>query len=370
MPATPGSSEGTGMEPLEVLAYGFLEYQKGYGLSPATIKRNGYLVRRFCRWLGDRDIREADRAVIYQYFEYLKTTKSRRTGKPLSPQSIKLEMSVIKGFFDYLILQEKILAHPMEGMKIKRGCGKTIRKVFSEEDIFMFLDSIPMTTPEKQRDRAIFELMYSSGLRVGDIRGLEVEHLNIEERILIVRGKGKKDAYIPFSEVARRFLVLYLKDGRKKILKRMWKQKDKQYVFIAHKGKLAYDWLNKRFHNYLKACELDKKGYTMHSIRHATGTHLLAHGASIRYVQELLRHEDLKTTQLYTHPTVENIMAVYMTYHPRCNEYYKEVDKEYCLQVKELKERLLWGRKRSEQYRTHGHLKGFGKWKRSGRKKA
>lgn len=356
------------MEPLKVLLYGLLEYQKGYGLNPVTIKRNSYLLNKFFRWLGDKDIREVNRAVINQYLEYLKKAKSRTTGKPISPESRKLEMCVIKGFFDYLIRQEKILVNPMEGMKIKAGGGKTIRKIFTEEDIFSFLDSISVNTPEKQRDRAIFELMYSSGLRVGDIRSLEMEHLNIEERILIVRGKGKKDAYIPFSKAAQKFLVKYLKNGRKKILKRMYIQKDKQYVFIAQKGKIDYGGLNKRFHNYLKGCGLDKKGYTMHSIRHATGTHLLAHGASIRYVQELLRHEDLKTTQLYTRPTIENIMAMYMTYHPRCNEYYKEVDKEYWRQVKELKERLIWGKKNSEHYRVYGHGKGFGRWKGNNKK--
>jgi integrase/recombinase XerC len=362
IPATPGSS-GTGqMEPLNILIAGFLDYQKGCGLSRKTIIRSGYLLNKFFRWLGDKDIRDVARADIRLYREYLKKAKSRIMGRPISPQSRRLEMCTLKSFFEYLLRQEKILVNPLEGMKMKSGSVKKIRKIFTEEDISIFLDSIPV-------DRAIFELMYSSGLRVGDIRNLEVEHLNLEERILMVRGKGRKDAYIPFSEVARKFLVKYLKQGRKTILKLMYRTKDKRYVFIAHRGKLNYHRLHARFHNYLLECGLDKKGYTMHSIRHAIATHLLAHGASIRYVQELLRHEDLKTTQLYTRPTVENIRAVYMTYHPRCNEYYKELDKEYCRQVQELKERLIWGRKASKQYKRYGHKKGFGKWKRGDKKK-
>ena len=356
------------MEPLNVLLAGLLAYQKGYGLSGVTIKRNKYLLNKFFRWLDGKDIREVDRAVISQYREHLKKTKSVRTGRLLKPQSIRVEMVTLNGFFDYLVLHEKILVNPLEGIKIRREYETTLKKVFTEKDISIFLNSIDVGIPGKQRDRAAFELMYSSGLRVGDIRNLEVEHLNLEERILLVKGKGAKDAYIPFSEVARKFLTKYLKDGRKKILKTIYKTKDKRYVFIGAKGRLDYGRLNTRFHDYLKECGLEKKEYTMHSIRHATATHLLAHGASVRYVQELLRHEDLKTTQRYTRPTEENIRAVYRTYHPRCNEYYKEPDKEYIHQVRELKARLIWGKKASEQYKKYGHKKGFKRWKGGGKK--
>lgn len=368
IPATPGGSGRKQMEPINVLLAGFLDFQKGCGLSTITIKRSGWLLNKFFRWLKDKDIKDVTRIDISLYREHLKKTKSRLRKKPISPQSRRLEMCMLKSFFGYLVRQEKIFVNPLEGMKIKQESGNSIRKIFTEEDISIFLDSIPVNKPGTQRDRAIFELMYSSGLRVGDIRNLEVEHLNLEERILMVRGKGGKDAYIPFSEVARKFLVTYIKYGRKIILKTMYRTKDKRYVFIAQKGKLDYSRMHSRFHSYLEACGLDKKGYTMHSIRHATATHLLAHGASIRYVQELLRHEDLKTTQLYTRPTIENIRAAYMTYHPRCNEYYKEPDKEYIYQVRELKTRLIWGRKANKQYKRYGHKKGFGNWKGGGSK--
>jgi integrase/recombinase XerD len=264
---------------------------------------------------------------------------------------------------------DKILIHPLEGMRIKARGKQRLRSVFTEEDIALFLDGILLISPSGRRDRALFELMYSSGLRVGDALNLKLDELNLEERVLlVVRGKGKMDAYIPFSETAFTFLVTYLADGRKKLLKRMNKscrQEAKTFVFVARKGKLDYSRLLKRFHAYLDSCGLSGKSYTMHSIRHAAATHLLAHGASIRYVQELLRHEDLKTTQLYTRPSVDNIKAVYRTYHPRENEFYKEVDEQYLAELKELAARLEWGRKASEQYRKLGHKKGFGAWKKN-----
>jgi integrase/recombinase XerD len=364
IPGKCGAREAA-MEKLEHLLADMLEYQKGCGLSVKTINRNKYLLHKFFRWLGDKDIREVDRPLIYQYAKHLKTKKKRSTGKPITAGSVALNMCIVKGFFDYLIRHEKILVNPMEGLRFK-GKGKyKMRKIFSEEDIALFLDSIGIDGAERQRDRAIFELIYSSGLRVSDIRNLEVEHLNINDRVLLVKGKGEKEAYIPFSEAAQQFMVKYLNSGRKWLIKHVYKGKDERYVFICKKGKLNLGRLYERFQKYLKDCGLEKKGYTIHSIRHATGTHLLARGVSIRFVQELLRHADLKTTQLYTRPTIENIKAVYMTYHPRCNEYHREVTGEYLEQVRALKERLIWGRQASKQYKKEGHKRGVGRWKGS-----
>jgi site-specific recombinase XerD len=346
----------------------FLDYQRGCGASETTVKRNGYLLGKFARRLGGLDVRDVTREKILRYREYLATAPSRLTGKPIGAESIGLEMSVLKGFFDYLLTIDKILVHPLEGMRIKARGKQRLRPVFTEEDIALFLDGIPLESASGRRDRALFELMYSSGLRVGDALNLKLDELNLEERVLlVVRGKGKKDAYLPFSEAAATFLATYLAGGRKKLLKRLAKssrQEAKTFVFVGRKGKLNYARLLKRFHGYLSSVDLSGKGYTMHSIRHAAATHLLAHGASIRYVQELLRHEDLKTTQLYTRPTVDNIKAVYRTYHPRENEFYKEVDERYLAELKELAARLLWGRKVSAQYRKLGHTRGFGAWKR------
>jgi integrase/recombinase XerD len=348
----------------ESLVRGYLRYQKGYGLTDKTRERNKYLVRRFLRWIDGTDIREVKKKHIAKYREHLKEVKSRYTKKNLQPGSIQLEMSTLKGFFEYLLKHEVILKNPMEGMKIKEPGSHRVRSIFSEEDIEIFLDSIEVKTSWGQRDRACFELIYSSGLRVGDVLTLECESVNLEERILLIKqGKGKKDRYVPFSEAALRFLMKYLQDGRRNHKRLIRDTEKRQYMFLGRKGYVSYEQLKKAFQKYLKACGLEKKGYTIHSIRHATGTHLLSHGASIRYVQELLGHEDLKTTQLYTRPTFENIKSVYRTYHPRENEYYEEVDEEYVKQVKKLKLRLEWEAKRGKFRKIHGHTRGFGRWK-------
>lgn len=339
-----------------------LEYQKGYGLKEKTRERNKYVLRMFFRWLGGKDLREVDKKTVLEYLRYLETGISEKTGRKLKPRSISLYMEIVKIFFDYLVKYELVLRNPLEGVKMKRIKKQFLREIFTEQNITTFLDSIPITTAEDQRDRAMYELMYSSGLRISDVLRLEIEHLNMEERVFMVRGKGDKDRYVPFSETARRFLIKYIGNGRKKTLKKIKEENQKRFVFLWTCKVRKYDHINKRFKEYLKKCGLDNKGYTLHSIRHATGTHLLSHGASIRYVQELLGHEDLKTTQLYARPTKENIKAMYRTYHPRENEYYKDVDKKYMEELKELKERLLWGRAASIQYKRKGTKKGFKNW--------
>jgi site-specific recombinase XerD len=318
----------------------FLKYQQGCGLAKATVERSGYYLKRFSRFLGETDIREVSNEDILDYITYLRTRKTGR-GKCLSDKSIQVECAALRGFFIWLYKSEYILTNPAEDLTLmKSGCGNE-RKIFTEKDMCLFLDSIEITTPEGQRDRALFELMYSSGLRVSEITGLKAEEVNLEERICLLKRKGDKDGYVPFSGAALKFLLKYISHGRKEHVKLVRDPELKALLFLNTTGKMSWKALKTRFDKHVQHCGLEKKEYVMHSIRHATATHLIAHGASIRYVQELLGHKNLKTTQIYTRPGEENIKAVYRTYHPRDNEYYREVDKTYITELKKLKEAIV-----------------------------
>jgi integrase/recombinase XerC len=335
----------------------YLEYEKGCGHSEKTVTRNAYLLGRFSRYLEGKDAREISSGDILEYLN-LRRTASGPAGKILKPASVALVLTTIKGFFDFCVAHELVLRNPAEGLKIADAKSSSRRKIFAEDEIAALLDAIETKSAEGQRDRALLELMYSSGLRVGELLNLEIEALNIEERVLLVkRGKGRKDRYVPFGEGAQGHLVKYITDGRKRQLGRSRNSELKRFVFLAKGRRLSYAGILVRFHRHLKEQGLEGCGYTMHSIRHSTATHLLAHGASIRYVQELLGHEDLKTTQIYTRPTEGNIKAVYRSYHPRENEHYKEVDSEYLEELSKLKARLEAGRRRSERYRGTGTTK-------------
>jgi integrase/recombinase XerC len=332
--------KGTGL-----YIYPFLKYQEGYGLARGTIRRTKYYLMKLSRFLGDIDLRDIGRDEITDYVEYLKTLRNNR-GHIVSELSIKTELSMIKGFFEWLYKSEEILFNPTEDIEILCNRDGKERKIFTEEDIALFLDSIGTDLPVEQRDKALFELMYSSGLRVGELRNLKLDELNLEERICFIIRKGKKEGYVPFSEVSLKFLLKYIQGGRKQFLKRLRNQDEKNILFLSTRGKISWKVLRTRFNKYLMRCGLKDKGYVMHSIRHTTATHLIAAGASIRYVQELLGHESLATTQIYTRPGAENIKRVYRTYHPRENDLYMEIDSEYLNEVRKLKEGLIWQRER------------------------
>jgi site-specific recombinase XerD len=336
------------MKRIKLYIHPFLAYQQGHGRAQSTVKRSMYYLKRLSGFLDKKDVRDVSCEDILDYIMHIRTLKNNR-GKVLSERSIQVELTVLKGFFIWLYKSEYILTNPTEDITLLRSVSGDERKIFTEKEMFMFLDSIGILTPDEQRDRAVFELMYSSGLRVSEISSLKVEEVNLEERICLLKRKGNKDGYVPFSGTALKFLLKYIVDGRKKYVKLVRNPDFKTLLFLNRNGKMSWKSIRGRFRKYLKRCGLENKGYVIHSIRHATATHLIAHGASMRYVQELLGHADLKTTQVYTRPTEENIKSMYRMYHPRENEYYKEVDKKYLAELKKLKDRIVWQKKETKK---------------------
>jgi site-specific recombinase XerD len=326
----------------------FLEYQVGCGYSEGTIKRSRYYLNRFRKWFSDDEIREIGKEKIFEYLEYLRELKNNR-GKALSEKSVGVELSNLRSFFSYLYKSEYLVINPVEDVELMKKGDDKGRKVFSEEEISRVLDSIEIKTAIGMRDRSFFELLYSSGLRFFELRELKLEEMNLEDRLCLVKGKGKKERYVPFSETACKFLLKYIVEGRKKLLRRSRNTEVKQYLFLSKKGKVSWKVMRNRMRKYLENAGLEVEEYGLHSIRHTTATHLLSNGASIRYVQELLGHESLKTTQLYTRPMEESIKRKYRSFHPRENEYYKEIEAEYLEEIEKLKDRLIWQKKETRK---------------------
>lgn len=325
----------------------YLKSLEGRRLSPETIKRSRCFLGRFYRFVGSMDIREINSRKIEDYILYLKNLISQRKTL-LNRKSIDSEIVTLRDFFMFLFNQELILLNPMEDIPFLKRTKSSTKKVFTREDIQNFLDGIKPESEVEKRDRAFFELMYSSGMRVGEILDLKKEDILFDERIIFIRkGKGGKARIIPFSEVASIFLADYLKSGREKLIRLLREKKGFNYVFISESGKCSQKVMRTRFKKYLEKSVPGEKKYTMHSIRHATATHLLEEGASIRYVQELLGHESLSTTQIYTKPGEERIKSIYKTYHPAENEYYAEPDSEYLQEIEKLKNEL---RKQKKEY--------------------
>jgi site-specific recombinase XerD len=307
-----------------------LDYFKAEGFSVKTIRTRSWAIKIFGEFLAlhdkDGDIRDVRKEDIAEYKKAVSAMRSEIRKKPFSDETKQSLLAAVKRLFRALFLTELLLIDPTEDIVLKGSKKKTIKSVLTKEEMGVVLDSIEMTGRAGLRDRALFELMYSSGLRAGEAVRLEIGDIDFDKRLLFIRkSKWGKDRTVPVSEVAAAIVQGYT-GARKTGL-----------VFPGQSGSLNVCGMNMRFKKHVRACGIARKGISLHSIRHSIATHLLENGVDIRYVQELLGHESLATTILYTHALYENMKRVYKCYHPRENEYYEDIDAEYLQRIAKLK---------------------------------
>jgi len=188
---------------------------------------------------------------------------------------------------------------------------RTLPDVLQPEEVDKFLASIDLSTPNGLRDRALFELIYSCGLRISEAAGLSFDRLYMKERLLRVIGKRKKERIIPFGDEAHHWLSKYLSEARPQLEK----IRKSDLVFLNQEGKgISRKGIWKRFSGIRAISGVSAK---VHTFRHSFATHLLAGGADLRTVQELLGHSDISTTQIYTHIEEEALQGYHREYFPR-----------------------------------------------------
>ena len=311
----------------------FKKYLGECGLMEKSIRNKMYHLKQFKAFLsrkGTCDLRNVTEKTVKEYVLFILDLKNRLTGKPLSAISKSIYIIQVKQLFGCLFIKEKIITNPVRDIEINISVPKKERKILSCQEMADLLNSIDPGTEKGLRNRTIFELLYATGLRIGELLRLKIKDINLKEGILLVRkGKYKKDRYIPLIEIAVRFLKKYLGN----------REREEDYLFPGLNGHLVPATVEKVFKKLLK--KLNKKSLVLHSIRHATATHLLENGADLRYVQELLGHESIETTVIYTHALLENLKKVYKTYHPRENMLYKEVDEKYRRRLLNLKRHIV-----------------------------
>lgn len=234
--------------------------------------------------------------------------------KGLARTSIARELSVIRSFYRFLKRESLIQNNPVAFTRFPSQTQRLPRFLYSNE-LEMLLSVCEGEDPLKQRDLAIIELLYATGIRASECCGLVLDDLDLSTETIHVTGKGGKERYIPIGAYALDALMKYCEDGRNTLANR---ERDRSSaLFLNYRGGTLTDRglryvLNKRVQEASHSLKMSP-----HSLRHSFATHLLNEGADLRAVQELLGHEHLSTTQRYTHVTTERLRTIYKGAHPR-----------------------------------------------------
>jgi len=229
-------------------------------------------------------------------------------------RTLSRKLSALASWFRFLKIHGAIQADPMRRIR-RPKFEKKLPKFFSEKDMETLM-RIPDTDNHLGlRNRAIFEMLYSCGLRLMELSGLRLMDVDRHKKLIRVTGKGNKQRIIPIGDPALNALDEYLK-----IRPRLAKENSSDKIFLTHTGK-DFDprQLNKILGRYIDLIAKEK-GYSPHTIRHSFATHLLSRGADLRAIQEMLGHSELSTTELYTHLSLEDIKSAYEKGHPRSGE--------------------------------------------------
>jgi integrase/recombinase XerD len=288
------------MTPTEATAV-YIDWRRGQHLAANTVKADETVLKhwiRFCRAYALEDVREADKAMLLAMAERVRHGKSARGAWSKNYQSKILW--TVRDLFRYLHETERVLSDITLGLPPLHKAKTLPKNLMNREQIARLLHQPNLSTAEGFRDRCSFELLYSSGLRGGELCRLTPYDLDLQGRVLrVVQGKNRKDRQVPVGKVAAQFLGEYLHQVRPVLLKR--KRKTDGSLFMMHT-----QTLRKRFQKHRDAARLGDI-YTVHSLRHSCATEMLRGGASVRHVQELLGHSSIDTTQIYTRVVIDDL---------------------------------------------------------------
>ena len=277
-------------------------------LKPATVETYVRGIGEYIAWLSERGTnpRSADKQDLV---DYLITRSQEHEG--LKGRTKARLLSTLRSFYAYIVLEGYRKDNPAKLVDMPR-LKKSIPEVMTVDEVERFLSCIPVDSPRGLRDRALFELIYSCGLRVSEAVELIVESFYPDEKLVRIIGKGDKERLIPLGDEALYWMKKYMRDGRPKFMKH---RSFTSRVFLNSRGEgLSRKGMWKRFREIAAMAGVEGK---IHTLRHSFATHLLQGGADLRSVQELLGHQDISTTQIYTHVSVDMLQEKHSQYHPR-----------------------------------------------------
>lgn len=280
-------------------------------LSPATSAAYRSDLGQFAEWLdrgGIRQLCSVDRTILRRYVAFLAQRKYAR-------RSIARKASALRALFKWAMVHDLLQGDPSEDLSIPK-LDRPLPKVLKLDHVATLCEAPADDTPDGLRDRAILELLYGSGLRVAELCALDLEDLDLRGGRVRVTGKGRKQRQVPIGDGSAAALRAYIQIGRPALIDKRPDGPDRFALFLNSRGnRFGARGVRERMKRYAIAEELPP--VSPHGLRHSFATHLLDGGADLRTVQELLGHENLATTQIYTHVSTERARAVYEQSHPR-----------------------------------------------------
>ena len=278
----------------------YLEIEKNY--SPHTLLNYKLDLVEFFLFIEDKALEKVEYNDFRRFLAQLRT-------RQFKPRTLARKLSSIRSFFKFLQRESFIKENPAI-LLVSPKLDKTLPKFLSENEVTQLIESPEVNKTSGQRDRAIFETLYSSGLRVSELVSLNLEHVDFIGNVVKVMGKGKKERIVPIGDAA-------LKEIRRYVPLRLVKDASKERaLFLNKNGKRLTDRSIRNIVNKHILITSIKGQISPHVMRHSFATHLLNRGADLRSVQELLGHVNLSTTQIYTHITTERLKSVYDKAHP------------------------------------------------------
>ena len=293
----------------------YLLWLETHHYASATVAIRRTCLSQFLRWCFERNLTRPHAVTleILERFQRHLYHYRQRNGQHLSLSSQSHRLTSLRRWFAWLVRERVLTQDPAHDLQLPRDERRLPRHPLSVTEVESVLAQADLTTPHGLRNRAILELLYSTGLRRDESLGLEFTDIDRERRTLLVRrGKGLKDRFVPIGERALAWLDKYLAEARPQLVRRQ----ETPLLFVSKNGhRLHANQLSKIVRDYLRAADIAKPG-ACHLFRHTTATLMLEAGADVRYIQALLGHTRLSTTQIYTHVSIAKLREVHERTHP------------------------------------------------------
>lgn len=300
---------------------GFIPYYRAFlsitetTCSKDTLKRRESALRRFIHWCDERELdqpQDITKPILERYKRHLYYYR-KPNGEPLSIGSQSVMLTPIKTFFKYLSKENHILYNPASELEIPKKPKRLPKTILHKDDIEQIINTTDIETVSGIRDRAIIETLYSTGMRRMELVNLTIYDIDRRRGAVWIRqGKNQKDRIVPIGGRASSWIDAYQHNARPELITHINEEK----LFINDYGSaFQRDALSSLVKRYLNKANITVTG-SCHLFRHACATHMLENGADIRYIQQMLGHEDLNTTEIYTQVSIDKLKDIHTATHP------------------------------------------------------